>query len=286
MFTNKPIRSWRLIIKDNPSVLFDYEIGAKQYKSKNKVKNSKTKRKDRITEINFTFRNQVILISTRISLDTSEIQLIGYSTIFSTQPEIIVPDFFELTNFYERAKKRKILNYFCMQNQLPPANISWLIRKHEIFYAIDTNSIKYKDIGKVSVSTILEGKSYDINNGYSACECNHFSTEVYSNLTVNPEIYAIIQLIEKIKPYHNYKSKFHIGIVTDQLDSIKQYNLREKPLIENYFLPYGFHLSYATDASGSEEYLPNRLIRECENQSKNIITKMEKENNWKREETR
>ena len=62
----------------------------------------------------------------------------------------------------------------------------------------------------------------------------------------------------------NKKQNKTVAIVVDsELGALQQYNKREKPLVQDIYLPPGFTLVYASADSGME-FIANQLIRICD----------------------
>jgi len=134
------------------------------------------------------------------------------------------------------------------------------------------------------MTTVMRGKVEASTTNYS-----HFSTETVFqdyrlNVEGNPEVSAWHQLMLIAQRFEQEPSKKRIGFIVDsELGKIRDINYRKIPLIDNYYLPKNFELMYATDASGSEEYIPNRLIRYCDSNSKKVLANIQRDNNLTRE---
>jgi len=274
----QPARYWLIEIKDNDSDLILYNPDSLQPLKRKKQPG----RKDRVTEIKVSFRTDVIIRKVKLSLDSKSILFFGSPSVFLCDT-VINPAEIEINNYYERDKKRKILNAFYFQNESPPANIHWVLARYEQFYAIDTNTENYMNVGMVSVTTVLIGKWQQATTDYSMGECRLLYVDIAENVKGNPEFYALHKLMlrvqEELPPSYAGKIGF---IVDSELDKIKDLNYRRLPLYDDFYIPIGFELIHATDASGSQEYYPNKMIRECENNSKRVLTSIECQNKFKK----
>ena len=52
----------------------------------------------------------------------------------------------------------------------------WLLHKHEVFYTIDASTVAFKNVGRISVTTVIEAKSSVLSEEFSAGKYNVFYT--------------------------------------------------------------------------------------------------------------
>jgi hypothetical protein len=219
----------------------------------------------RYTLVKLRFQSKVKVCRWQVTMDGKHIALFGKPDSILLLPEtILVPSEVAIETYYDRGKKRKILSAFYFENELPPSTPHRAMERFDQFYAVDTNTVSFDGFGKVSVTIAMQASTTQVGNAYG-----HFSAESFAefgrqNVSGNPEISGWVELINIIRSdQENFGKK--IGIVVDsELGRIQQINSRQIPLIDGFYLPQNFELVFATDASGSEEFFPNKMIRACD----------------------
>lgn len=227
---------------------------------------TKNDRNQRYTLIKLRFRSKVKVRRWQFTMDGKRIELFGKPDSILLLPESsLVPSEVAIETYYERGLKRKILSAFYFENEFPPSTPHRALERFDQFYAVDTNTISFEGFGLVSVTIAMQGFSTQLGNGYGNFRAEPFMELGIQNVQGNPEILGWIKLIKLIiSNRDNLRKK--IGIVVDsELGKIPDINCRKIPLTENFYLPENIELVFATDASGSEEFFPNKLIRSCDN---------------------
>ncbi|WNO10378.1 hypothetical protein [Teredinibacter sp. KSP-S5-2] len=127
--------------------------------------------------------------------------------------------------------------------------------------AVDTNT------KKVCGSTVSITAAYHLiiqnhDSGKASCAGSVLALFEAWNVKEKPENigwWQVLQGIEK-RPQNFLGS---IGFIVDSdLDNHNKFNLREMPIVGDYFLPTNVHLMYASDQGGSE-YLSSKMIKYC-----------------------
>lgn len=225
----------------------------------------KTEKQQRYTLITLRFRNKVKVCRWEITLDGRHIALFGKPESILFLPEaLLVPSEVSIETYYNRGGKRKVLSAFYFENELPPSTPHRAIERFDQIYAVDTNTVSFSKFGKLSVTISMQASIKEIGSGYGNFRSEPFREFIRQNVLGNPEISAWIELINIIlSDKNNFEKK--IGIIVDsELGRLKGINSRKSPLIDNFYLPDNFELVFATDASGSEEFFPNKMIRACD----------------------
>ena len=145
--------------------------------------------------------------------------------------------------FYERSNgKEKILNQIIASHIDPDK----ALLMHDIVIAVDTNTIN-----DTSVTAIAQMCFTGETNGVIDVNCKVINA-VYSQL-------------------QNKKQNKTVAIVVDsELGALQQYNKREKPLVQGFYLPPGFTLVYASADTGME-FIANQLIRICDKCASEVL---------------
>lgn len=233
----------------------------------------------RFTEINLTFARPVHFAHTRLSMDGRSIEIHGRPESALLLPNsLLTPDEIEVVTYYNRNAKRKVLSAFYLQNERPPATVHRLLERYDHFYAIDTNTVDFKNFGSISFTTVIKAVTRDIGGGYGNFRSEIIYQDFRRDVKGNPEISAWQVLVSKILAARDvFRGK--IGIIVDsELGRIKDINLRRVPLFNDSYLPQNFELIFASDSSGNEEYFANKIIRECDANSTRMLKQIGEKN--------
>lgn len=239
----------------------------------------KSKKETRHTQIEVTFRQPMHFSRARLTMDGRSIQIYGRpASILDLPDSLLSPNEVEVITFYEGKEKRRIINAFCFENASPPATVHRLLERYNHLFAIDTNTVKFKDIGAISFTTVYRGALRDLGGAYGQSSGETVFQDFRINVPGNPEVSAWHALILKIQE-SNPKPLGRIGIIVDsELGKLKDINFRRAPLIDDFYLPPNFELIFASDKSGKEEYFSNKLIAACEANSKRMLEEIERDN--------
>lgn len=251
--------------------LIDTTFGNKR--KKNSVKET------RYTHINITFHQPMYFSRACLTMDGRSIQIYGRpESILDLPNSLLRPNEIEVLIFYEGKEKRKIINAFYFENILPPATVHRLLLQYNHLFAIDTNTVNFRDIGAMSFTTVYKGVMKDLGEAHGHMSGETIFQDYRLNVPGNPEVSAWHVLISRIQEF-NPKLTGRIGIIVDsELGKIKDINFRRAPLIDDFYLPPNFELIYASDGSGKEEYFSNKLLAVCDANSKRMLKEIERDN--------
>lgn len=255
-------------VKSTFSVMDDRTLGFERKK--------KSTKEIRYTQINVTFNQPMYFSLARVTMDGRAIQIFGRPVSILQLPDSsLSPNEVEVLTFYEGKGKRRIINAFYFENSLPPATVHRVLERFTHLFAIDTNTMDFQDFGSISFTTVYKASMNDLGGVYGHSFGEVVFQDYRLNVTGNPEVSGWHSLISKIQASHpNNNSR--IGIIVDsELGKLKDINFRRIPLFENFFLPVNFELIFASDKSGKEEYLPNKLIAACDSNSKRMLKEIE-----------
>ena len=139
------------------------------------------------------------------------------------------------------------------------------LRNYNKIFAIDTNT---KSVGKdtYSIAAIVECKILAMPFGSIASYSNIATMKILNPVGVAEKLAwrKWIQIVMK-QPFFNILHKYCL-IVDHDYGNINEYNKRIKPIVENFYLPMGFTLIYAS--SDKAESLVNQLIKKCDSVAK------------------
>lgn len=276
----KPCGSLSIEIRNNDSKLQLFDANGVRPRRHSR----KSSHQDRITEIKASFPYDVALTEVRLSPDSRHIQFVGKpSTVLALRDSLLTPADVEIVSYYERSRKRKILNAFYFANEDPPANIHWALSRYDHFYACDTNTWTFAGIGRVSATTILHGRFGPVTSDFSGGDYELAYVSVAENVVGNPELCALSHLVARVESELSRPPRKKIGIIVDtELGRLKHINARRISICDQDYLPAGYELVYASDSSGTTEYFPNQMIRECDTNSTRVLEEFQSERNLTR----
>jgi len=154
-------------------------------------------------------------------------------------------------------------------------DINQIFLQYDLIYAIDTN---YKEINGTIYSVTAITRAIKTGEDIFDGQLTNFSFVWNDKYPEKIENWAWVGTIENIRNVDNlyYPGRKVILVVDSDLDKIEQFNNKEIPIFEDYFLPEGFILYYASADSGSE-YMPNKMIQMCDKHAKDELKEIEKE---------
>lgn len=239
----------------------------------------KSKKQTRNTQINVTFCQPMHFTRACLTMDGRAIQIHGRpASILDLPNSLLSPNEVEVLTFYEGTEKRRIISAFYFENSSPPATVHRLLERYTHLFAIDTNTVEFEGIGRMSFTTVFKGLLKDLGGAYGQSSGETVFQDYRLNVPGNPEVSAWRVLIARIQE-SNLRPLGRIGIIVDsELGKIKEINFRRVPLIDDFFLPPNFELIFASDKSGKEEYFCNKLIAACEANSKRMLEEIERDN--------
>lgn len=240
-------------------------------------KQPKQERQARSTLIEMEFGQRVIVQELRVDLTTAEISVVGYlhSTVF-LYPQLLLPRRSTLTTYYERKDKKKILHAYFQGPGHAFASIDRVFELYDRVYCVDTNTKVARNGSLIAVTTAITVTSKKI--GDSAI---HISSDNTIELVVtdpppgNPEVHGIWMMLVHTWKNHPQLLQGKLAIITDtDLGKIKAWNERAEPFYDGHRLPDGVDIFYASADAGSEEFLPNQLMKTCDSLSTRKLREM------------
>jgi hypothetical protein len=223
----------------------------------------------RHTEIELIFPQKIKPISLFLNINSQIIFVLGKrDTALIIRPEILKPKEASITTYYKRNKKNKVLNACFFVNEHPVADIHLALCGFEIVLAVDTNCRDIKDVGKISATTAIEASFNKVtDDAFHMQLCNKLQ-KITIDPPDKPEIFGIgIMMYHLLETNPDFSNK-KVGIITDtELGLLKGINQRTVPFYKDMMLPEKTTLFYATRDSGSAEFIANKLVRICDNES-------------------
>ena len=230
-------------------------------------KQPRQKRQVRSTLVEMEFGQRIIAQELRVDFTTAEISVVGClsSTVF-LYPQLLVPRRSSITTYYERKGKQKVLHAYFQGAGHAFVNIDRVFELYDRVYCVDTNSAVARNGSRVAVTTAITVTSKKI--GDSAI---HISSDNTIELVAtdpppgNPEVHGIWMMLSHLWKHHPQLLQGKLAIITDtELGRVKAWNERAAPFYDGHRLPEGVDIFYASADVGSEEFLPNQLMKTCD----------------------
>lgn len=233
-------------------------------------KQPRQQRQARSTLVEMEFGQMVIAQELRVDFTTAEIAVVGrlHSQVF-LYPQLLVPRRSSLTTYYERKGKNKLLHAYFQGPGHAFINIDRVFELYDRVYCVDTNSAVARNGSRVSVTTAITVTSMKIGNS-----AIHLSADNTIQLVAtdppsgNPEVHGIWMMLSRLWEHHPQLLQGKLAIITDtELGRVKAWNARAEPFYDGHRLPEGVDIFYASADVGSEEFLPNQLMKTCDSLS-------------------
>lgn len=224
----------------------------------------------RHTEILLRFPHKIKPIKFFLSMNSQIAFVFGQrESPIMIKPEILKPAESHIITYYKKLNKKKVLNACFFGPGHPVADMHRAMANCEVVIAVDTNSREVPGVGKVAATTAIEAKINMVTEDACHLQSGPMRKKISIDPPGNPEIFGIgTMMFHFFETNPDFSSK-KVGIVTDtELDLIKGMNQRTIPFFKTMLLPENITLFYATSDSGSAEFMANRLIRMCDNASK------------------
>ena len=220
----------------------------------------------RYTRLRIDYGADVNVTRAYLNHDTSFVFVVGrLASPLVLRDDILLPCEVTLTTYYITGRGEKVLHECYLLSQHPPADIGWALTRFDEYYAVDTNTVDAAGIGRLSVTAVLKGRAARLEDGFSVSDYELVHREAAIDVVGNPELHALYNIARRLEAAYPEGSRKLIGLITDTEHSIlREINFRRQPLYLDYYLPPNLELIYATSDTGATEYMPNKMMRECD----------------------
>ncbi|EAQ63079.1 hypothetical protein MED121_24030 [Marinomonas sp. MED121] len=189
-------------------------------------------------------------------------------TLFDKDGRQVTPDYVEVGLGYEKGNgKHKVTSRVRSNSELISTNLNVLLSRYDLLYAIDTNKKRIDGIDycvscRMAIHMERRGpQQWFLTN-------TRLPSFIFTNPTVHEELIGWSQFIEQENMCSNPKS---IGIVTDHnFGYMPSYNLREKKILDDQYLPSNVELLYASAERDLTSPL-NKAIKQCDADSNFLL---------------
>lgn len=240
-------------------------------------KRPKQERESRSTLVEMEFEQSVIVQELRINFGTGEISVVGrLDSVLFLNSQSLVPSKTTLTTYFEGKRRKKVLHSYFQGSGQPFLSIDRVFGLYDRVYCVDTNTATGRDGSKVAVTTAITVTSEQVGDVGVHISSDHTIELVAIDPPAgNPELHGIWMLLARLWENHPHLLQGRLAIITDtELGKIKAWNERIEPFYDGHMLPGGIDIFYASADVGSEEFLPNRLMKACDSLSTQKLQQM------------
>jgi len=197
----------------------------------------------------------------------------GAVRLFGDDPGRVESAFIETT--YERAKGKKVVH------RLPvdPSSISIdrtaaLLRFDRIF-ALDTNT-RLIGSSRVSVAALVLGR-WRSRSPMPILEFAPTQAIELRNTDCSPDLVAWRMFFALLEANPDRASMGRVGVIVDaHLDSLNVINSRQSAILDDFFLPNGSTLMYASSDAGVVESVMNKLLSLADKYASELLDEIER----------
>ena len=170
---------------------------------------------------------------------------------------------------YSRSKRRKVLFRADIDPAAPKLDPHTPLLTYNVVYAVDTNTIQLHG-ERVSVACAVQCLIRQENGSFFVKPSIAGAMEL-RNVSGDPERVAWRLFCQCVSEHPQYRPTLRVAMIVDSsLDSLRDFNTRSVPVIDDWFLPPNFTLLYAT-ADAATTTIGNRLMRTCDKNATQVL---------------
>lgn len=174
---------------------------------------------------------------------------------------------------YARPKGRKVLLRATIDPQLPNIDPNAPLLTYQAVYAVDTNT-RHVNGRPISVSCVVRLGRKQTPNGLELTEMPVAAIELH-NVRGNPERVAWRLVCESLIANQDFRPDLRLGLLVDSsLNEIDEINGRTVAVVDDWMLPAGFTLLYAS-ADSNTSTIGNRLIAASDKQATILLRRLQ-----------
>jgi len=172
---------------------------------------------------------------------------------------------------YRRQRKNKlpkILHASSSATTDTYLNSNHQLLSYDHLIAVDTNT-NYTNGSSVSITAAFHIMPGSEKSNFICCSAKVIALLEFWNVVEKPENLGWWKILEALQGHPNFKGK--IGLIVDSdLGDHTAFNLREKPIFRDFYLPENVTIIYASDRGGAE-HLSTKMISYCHNLASDIF---------------
>jgi len=230
-----------------------------------KYKKSVQARKPRSSEVRVDFGRDEFLSG--MDVDDN-----GTLTFFSESGGAVQPQVIEIGSVYPRAKGPKVLTRLGSDPARIQLDPNRGLFRFAFVFAVDTNTINID--GKL-VSMTVPCLIRDIEIAGERWNAKIVPQDIFEfhEAVASPERIGWIHTINNIVSHPDVVQP--IAVVVDcDLGHLTRFNSRTEPILGDYYLPAGVQFIYGCGDRGTEEYIANAAIADCDRVASMLLSKV------------
>ena len=237
--------------------------------SKRKRARSKQVRKPRASEIRVDFgRPQVI--SGIHEADG------GTLTFFGEQGEVVKPVRIEVGSVYTRPTKTpKVLTREPGEPGSIQLDLNQALLRFAFVIAVDTNTVVIDENG-VSISVAVLIRDIEIAGQRWSAKLVPQDAFEFHDAAMPPERIGWWDAIRRFTAHPDVRGPIAL-VVDSELGAIAAINAREQPILDGFYLPEGVQLVYGCGDRGTQEFVSNAAIADCDRVASRLLDRVRKE---------
>lgn len=230
-----------------------------------KQRKSTQARKPRISEVRVDFGRDQALSGMKAADD-------GTLTFFGESGEAVKPALIEIGTVYSRPKGPKVLTRLRSEASRIQLDPNLALLRFPFVFAVDTNTMQIE--GKaVSMTVPCLIRNIEIGRERWNAKLVPQDTFEFHEATVSAERIGWHHIITNIVAHPDIVRP--IAVVVDcDLDHLTKFNARTEPILGDYYLPDGLELIYGCGDRGTEEYIANAAIADCDRVASMLLLKV------------
>ena len=169
--------------------------------------------------------------------------------------------------------KPKVLNFASGMTGKPTISPDQILGDFSRIFVVDTNYPKEGWPKSITLTSVLLAEPhFEVPMPY--LRLGAVGSFEFRNVTCEPERLGWMQALESIRRSPGYSaSRKFLLLVDSQLGDLPAINARTQPILDDYLLPEGFTLAYASADTG-REYVVNQLMHECDKLAKDMLRRI------------
>jgi hypothetical protein len=237
--------------------------------SRKKKKSRKQARKPRASEVRVDFGREQIVSGMKVADD-------GTLIFFGEHGEVVTPVRIETGSAYVRpTKAHKVLTRQVSEPAIIQLNPNRGLSRFAFVFAVDTNTIEITG-KRVSMSVPVLVRDIEIDEQRWNAKLVPQDPFEFHEATISPERIGWWETIRRFTIHPDVRGP--VGLVVDSdLGNISAINARQQPILDEFYLPEGVELLYGCGDRGTQEFIANAAIADCDRIASQLLDRLRKE---------
>ncbi len=225
-------------------------------------------RKPRASEVRVDFGREQVLSGMNLADD-------GTLTFFGEKGEVVEPVSIEVGSAYARPKGPKVIGRQPSQPSRIQTNLNRALSRYAFVFAIDTNTITL-DERRVSMSVSVVIRDIQIVGERWDAKLVPQKAFEFHDAAVSPERIGWSDAIRRFTSHPKVRGSVAL-VVDSDLGAIAALNARQQPIVGDFYLPDGVELLYGCGDRGTQEFIANAAIADCDRVASRLLERLRKD---------